>query len=153
MGTIPPHVLIPSSSCVGMVMKFEGLKLEVYADAAGHRTVGYGHRTDMPVGEKITPEDAGEYLAFDLHVAAMCIRGTVKPPLHQQEFDALVSFVFNVGCKAFSQSSMLKLLNERKFFEAAKEFAKWDHAGGHVLPGLLDRRNSEAAMFVLGIEP
>jgi GH24 family phage-related lysozyme (muramidase) len=87
-------------------------------------------------------------LAIDLQKFEKCINDNVKKPLTQNEFDALVSFVFNVGTGAFEKSSMLKLLNSGHMPLAAGQFDRWIYAKGKVLNGLKKRRAAEKALFL-----
>ena len=132
-----------------------------YKDIAGFNTVGFGHR--MQQGElysQIDEAKATELLEQDLLYAENIVNRNVVPDLNQNQFDALVSFVYNVGHGAEGvkdgfvtlhcgrQSHMLTLLNFAHFNEAADEFLKWDHAGGQESQGLYDRRMRERELFL-----
>ena len=154
-----------SENMIAIIKKFEGLRLYPYLCQAGVLTIGYGH-TLKPVKakfmeefytspqdiakqhgiEKITEEQAEKYLYDDLEKFEKAIND-LDLPLLQCEFDALVSFVFNVGIGNFNKSTLKKLLSQKKFFYAAKEFDKWVFAGGKKLPGLQNRRTKERKIF------
>lgn len=138
-----------SENGLKLIESFEGLRLEVYNDAAGLPTIGYGHL--ITVGEDfsggITLEQAQELLSKDTAVAQEAVNTYVTVPLTQNQFDALCSFVYNVGTNAFKESTLLKLLNKKSYYTAWEEFVKWDKAGGKVVEGLLRRRQAEAALF------
>ena len=94
-----------SENGVELIKRFEGLELEAYQDIAGIWTIGYGHTgSDVQPGMKISERDAEELLRRDLKPREQAVEGAVKVPLNQNEFDALVSFVYNVGAAAFRGS-------------------------------------------------
>jgi lysozyme len=95
----------------------------------------------------ITIDAAQALLAKDVSSAADCVNNLVEVTLTQEEFDALVDFVFNLGAGAFRGSTMLRDLNAGDFTSAAAQFDMWDHAGGAVVAGLLRRRQAEAELF------
>lgn len=126
----------------------EGCVLHVYRDPAGYPTIGVGHL--IKAGEtfdKITEEEALQLLARDLAVAENAVSKMVRVPLTQNQFEALVSFVFNVGSGNFQKSTLLKLLNQGQYEAVPGELAKWRKAGGQVLPGLVLRRRREAELW------
>ena len=129
----------------------ESLRLEAYPDpGTGSEpwTIGWGHTgADIHKGMKITRSAAEMYLMQDIERCETAIYGLVEVPLTQYEFDALVDFVFNVGVGHFKSSSLLKYINQGNMAEADAEFQKWDKANGRVLPGLVNRRALEAALF------
>jgi len=132
-----------------LIKQFEGLRLQAYTDAVGLVTIGYGH--EIKVGESIsstiTEEEATAFLLWDTALAARAVDRLVTVPISDNQFDALVSFVFNVGSVRFASSDLLNKLNAGDYAGASDEFLKWDHAGGHVLPGLTRRRQAERDLF------
>ena len=127
----------------------EGEKLAAYQDSVGVWTIGYGHTgPDVRPGLRITQADAAAHLQKDILGAAHCVNSLVNVPLTQSQFDALVDFVFNLGAGTFSNSSMLKFLNNGDFEAAAGQFELFDHAGGKVVAGLLLRRQGERKLFL-----
>jgi lysozyme len=97
---------------------------------------------------KIDYTKADSLLLEDLKRFESAIRQLVKVPLNQNQFDALVSFTFNVGEGAFKGSTLLKLLNAGNYNAAAAQFGKWVYAGKKVLPGLVARREAEYQLFI-----
>jgi lysozyme len=114
-------------------------------------TIGYWYSgPDVYPGLKITQNEAISLLLHDIGTAAGCVNRLVTVLLVQEEFDALVDFVFNLGTQAFAGSTLLRKLNAGDFNGAIGEFARWDHAGGKVVAGLLRRRAAEAQLFKQG---
>ena len=137
-----------STRGLALTEQFEGCCLTAYQDQVGVWTIGYGHTgPDVKPGMAITSEQAQALLAQDVKSAAACVNNVVSVQLTQEEFDALVDFVFNLGGRAFSGSTMLRDLNARDFTGAAAQFELWDRAGGAVVAGLLRRRQAEAELF------
>ncbi len=129
----------------------EGCRLTAYQDQVGVWTIGYGHTgSDVKPGLTITQEQAQDLLAHDVLGAAACVNRMVTVPLNQNEFDALVDFVFNLGAGAFGKSTLLTDLNAGKLEAAAAQFDLWDRAGGAEVAGLLRRRQQETALFNAG---
>jgi lysozyme len=137
-----------STKGLSLTEQFEGLRLTAYQDQVGVWTIGYGHTgPDVTAGLTITSDEAQTLLAKDVSSAADCVNNLVAVTLTQEEFDALVDFVFNLGAGAFRGSTMLRDLNAGDFTNAAAQFDMWDHAGGVVVAGLLRRRQAEAELF------
>lgn len=146
-----------SRAGVLFVARWEGLRLVPYNDVAGNATVGVGHLLhmgtvtprDLARFRGFTTEEALHLLAHDLEVAEDTLVSEVHPPItNVHHFDALVSFVFNVGPTAFRDSTLLKLLNEGRRYLASAQFLKWNHAGNKVILGLSKRRRAERALFL-----
>jgi lysozyme len=111
-------------------------------------TIGYGHTgTDVKEGLTITGDQASILLAADVAWAVTCVNKSVQSAINQNQFDALVDFVFNLGCASLGQSTLLRLVNAGNFAGAAKEFLRWNKAGGKVVKGLTKRRQAEADLF------
>lgn len=136
-----------SEAGLNLIKKHEGLKLEAYQDSVGVWTIGFGSTKGVKEGMVITPFEAEERLKGDVHEAEKCVDHLVSVPLTQNEFDALCSFAFNLGCGALRGSTLLRKLNNSDYDGASAEFKKWDHAGGKVLAGLTKRRADEADLF------
>lgn len=130
----------------------EGVVLHVYRDQAGIPTIGIGHVLKPGDPIAITEQQALDMLARDLGYVEQCINSYVEVGLAQYQFDALASFVFNVGIAAFTSSTLLRKLNAMDYQGAADEFPRWDKAtvGGKKvdLPALLARRERERALFL-----
>jgi lysozyme len=137
-----------SKDGLALTEQFEGCRLVAYQDQVGVWTIGYGHTGSGVVsGLSITQDQAEDLLTSDVAASAAYVNAAVMVELQQNEFDALVDFVFNLGRGAFAGSTLLKNLNAGQFDAAAAQFDLWDHAGGQVVAGLLRRRQAEQAMF------
>ena len=137
-----------SEEGVDFIKQWETLRLNAYDDGYGYLTIGYGHTgPDVHRDLTIDEEVAEQLLEDDLHDAEVAVEDYVDVELQQHEFDALVSFVFNVGSGNFSNSSMLKLLNNGDRYAAALQFARWNKSGGKVSNGLIRRRKAEQRLF------
>ena len=127
--------------------QFEGLRTTAYQDSAGVWTIGYGHTAGVTPGMTCTQGQAEAWLLEDIQWACSVVNSEVKVPLTQNEFNALVDFVFNVGSGNFAGSTLLRLLNQGLYAQAAEQFQLWDLAGGQVVAGLLRRRIAEENEF------
>ena len=127
--------------------QFEGLSLTAYQDVAGIWTNGYGNTHNVVPGSTITLEQAQSDLMSNISGAVYVVNKVVHVPLTQNQFDALVDFVFNLGSGSFQSSTLLRKLNAKDYAGAAAEFPKWNHAGGVVVDGLTRRRLAEQALF------
>jgi lysozyme len=137
-----------SARGIEMLKEHEGLRLTAYLCPANVWTIGWGHTRRVYPGQRITEEQAKKFLQDDVREAERCVRTNVTAPLTQSQFDALVSFVFNLGCGSLRRSSLLRHLNANEHYEAAKQLPRWVHGGGRKLPGLVRRRKAEKAMFL-----
>lgn len=136
-----------SNNGINLIKSFEGCRLTSYLDSAGIWTIGYGHTKNVASGMQITEVEAIEYLKMDLQIAETAVNRKVKIIMNQNQFDALVSFVYNVGTGNFSKSTLLRKLNLNDTSGAANEFDKWVYAGGKRLRGLEKRRKAEKEVF------
>lgn len=138
-----------SKNGVDLIKQFEGLKLNAYKCPAGIWTIGWGHTgKDVFKGLKINEKEAQFFLLNDLKIHSSYIEKLTKVPLNQNQFDALVSFEYNIGYSAFKNSTLLKLLNQKKYNLAADEFDKWIYANKKKLNGLINRRKKEKELFL-----
>ena len=133
---------------IDLIKSFEGLRLEPYYCTGNVLTIGYGHTKTVRPNMKITKEQAERLLQDDLVIFEQAVIRNVKVCLEQCEFDALVSFCFNVGIGNFTRSTLLKELNQMFFDRAADEFLRWNKSGGKVTAGLVRRREAERQMFL-----
>jgi len=152
----PANSLLRTSDAgLALIKVSEGLEIEAYPDP-GNRvtgepwTIGYGHTRGVRRGDTCTEEQATEWLREDLHDAEAAVRRLVDVHLTQGQFDALTSFVFNVGAGAFGSSTLLRLLNAGDAAGAADQFKRWNRGADGPLPGLVTRRAAERALFVGG---
>lgn len=133
---------------LNLIKRFEGLSLKAYLDPVDIWTIGYGHIQGVSEGMEITILQAEELLRQDLARYENAVEDAVKVSLNDEQFAALTSFCFNLGAGSLFQSTLLKLLNQGKVAEAAKEFSRWNKAGGQSLLGLSRRRRAEQALFL-----
>ena len=131
------------------IRQWEMLRLVPYQDVAGHLTVGWGHR--LPKGSSLLSiplVEAEDFFIDDVAAAEDAVRRAITVKVTQAQWDALVSFTFNVGAGHLNSSTLRKLLNAKDHLGAAAEFPKWHRAGGKRSKGLLRRRLEEAKMFL-----
>jgi lysozyme len=152
--TKPNATLEASPICLALIKRWEGYETEVYLDPVGLPTGGVGHLLTpsellrFPVGTDLSEAQIDAWLRSDIWAAQGCVRLHVDWDLDQAQFDALVSFVFNVGCEAFRRSTLLRLLNAGLEELAAEEFDRWVFAKGRKLQGLVARRAAERDVFL-----
>lgn len=143
--------------------EWEGVMHHMYLDSGGAPTIGVGHlltRLERSSGklqldgryvdyrDGLTTEDCELLLEQDLEPVQRCVNGAVKVRLTQNQFDALVSFAFNVGNGAFLGSTLLKRVNARRFSEVPDEFRRWTLDNGQLVKGLANRREKEIALWL-----
>ena len=135
--------------------QWEGLKTKAYKDAGGVWTIGYGH-TAMAgepkprAGMVITPAEAESILLKDLVQYEAAIENNVKVKLTDNQFSALVSFVYNIPLASFKKSKLLKKLNAGNYDAVPTELMKWTKAGGKKIQGLVNRRRAEGYLWMEG---
>lgn len=130
------------------IKKHEGFRSEAYQDIVGVWTIGYGFTKDVKPGDSITEEDAERRLIEELARYEDAVFEATKGKVTQSQFDALVSFAFNVGIKGMQNSSVIKAHLRGDYDAAARAFGLWNKAGGRVVNGLTRRRAAEAAMYL-----
>ena len=134
-----------TDNCIQLIKRFEGLYLNAYLCPAGVLTIGYGHTRGVKPGEEINEMQAELYLMEDVEACEIQLN-YLTLPINQHQFDALCSFIFNLGIGNFMQSTLLKKLKAGDK-TAADEILRWDKSGGKVLPGLTARRKAEYDLF------
>ena len=141
-----------------IIIQFEGFESDPYFCPAGVATIGYGstryaNGKAVLMGDKAITKDEAMTLLYDtLDTYEKAIHDNVKVPINQNQFDALVSFVYNVGTGNFAKSTLLKKLNNADYKGAADEFLRWNRGGGKVLNGLTRRRDAERSLFLTPME-
>ncbi len=149
-----------SETGVALIKAFEGFSSVLYNDPAGHCTIGYGHLVHhgpcdgSEPGEfrdGISEERATEILLDDASGACDTVESAVVVPLNQSQFDALVSFTFNVGSGNFLDSTLLRKLNEGDYGAVPPQLDRWVFADGQVFEGLVRRRRAEGRLFAEGV--
>ena len=130
-----------------LIKSFEQLRLNSYLCPAGKWTIGYGHTEGVNRGMLITENTADAFLKQDIQKAEAEVN-RIDTDLTQEQFDALVSFVFNVGTQAFRYSTLRKLIERNPGDpKIADEFRRWVYAGNTILPGLVKRREQEIKLY------
>ena len=147
-----------SDNAIKLIKEFEGFQANPYSCPAGVPTIGYGTTryedgtkvklTDKPITEK----EADALLRNHVNglVGGLAAR-IVSLGINQNQTDALLSFIYNLGWGAFDDSTLLKLLRQKQYARAAQEFDKWVYANGNKLSGLIRRRQAEKALFLKGV--
>ena len=130
-----------------LIKKFEGCELEAYKCAAGVWTIGYGHIKTAVEGMKIDQATANELFDEEMGEYETYVNTAVTVPLSQNQFDALVSWVFNLGNGNLNASTMLKVINSGDHAGVPAQIKRWNKAGGKVLDGLVRRREAEALLY------
>lgn len=150
--------MIISDEGIAAVQQREGTVLTMYRDSASLPTIGTGHlltKDELSSGkilgtdwkDGITPEFAADLLKRDLAAAQAVVNAAITVPLVQYQFDALVSFAFNVGSVAFRQSTLARILNARDYIGVSAQLERWIHAAGAIDQELVARRASEVAQW------
>ena len=135
-----------SVECYVMIARFEGCKLKAYKCAGGVWTIGYGHTKGVNEGDRITQRQADDYLHEDITEVQNIVDKYL--PLTQGQYDALVSFIFNVGEANFNNSTLKKkMLANKNDKTIGDEFSRWVYANGKKLDGLVKRREWEARKY------
>ena len=142
-----------SDNGIALIKQFEGCKLTAYQDSVGVWTIGYGWTPPVdgkPIraGMTIKQETAERLLKTGLVRYESDVSRLVKVGMTQGQFDALVSFTYNLGARSLSTSTLLRKLNTGDYAGAADEFLRWNKAGGKALNGLTRRREAERALFL-----
>lgn len=141
---------VTSDAGFALIKSFEGFRSTAYRDTGGVLTIGYGHTLNVKPGDRVTTEQAEAFLRDDLATAEKAVNKLVTVALDQNEFDALVSFTFNVGEGAFRDSTLLKHLNNARRVEACGELSRWMYDNKKPLRGLLRRRVAEMDLWING---
>ena len=132
-----------------LIKRFEGFSSRSYICPAGHPTIGYGHlvRADESFEEGVSKEEAEALLRRDTASAERSVLRLINVPLTDGQFDALVSFTFNLGGGALQRSTLRRKINRKAHDEVPAEFRRWVFAGGRRLKGLVRRREAEAVLY------
>lgn len=138
--------MTPSENCYSLTKKSEGCRLRAYQDTGGVWTIGYGHTGGVRPNQQITQQMADTLLKHDMEYAATVVNEHALP-CTQNQFDALVDFVFNVGPTQFLHSTLFRLHKAGEYTKAAAEFPKWKFDNGKVIEGLVVRRKAEQELY------
>ena len=139
-----------SQNCLELVKHFEGFRGHAYICVAGQRTIGYGHKI-MPheTYEEISMEQANEILMHDLQIFSSAVNRNIQYPLRQNQFDAIVSFTYNVGIASLQRSTLRQKINYAELDKVEHEMLKWVYVKALKVQGLVVRRKSEIELFYL----
>ena len=136
-----------SQEGLSLIKKFEGCEYNAYKCAAGVWTIGYGHTDGVKEGDLVCQREADELLEKDVEIFEQEVLKAITVPIHQHQFDALVSWTFNLGGANLNASTMLKVLNTGAYEDVPHQIKRWNKAGGKVLEGLTRRRLAESLLF------
>ena len=136
-----------SQEGLSLIKKFEGCELEAYKCAAGVWTIGYGSTKGVKEGDTHTQEEADKLLLHEMSEYEGYINEMVTTELKQNQFDSLVSWVFNLGPSNLSSSTLLFKINNKDWEDVPNQIKRWNKAGGKVLEGLIRRREAESLLF------
>jgi len=135
-----------------LIKQFEGCKLDAYPDpgtGGEPYTIGYGHTGGVSLGDVITQEQADSFLRQDVGKFERCVTLALgETAVTANQFDACVCISFNIGCGAFQKSTLLRKLRDGDDIGAAREFLRWNKAGGREMAGLTRRRQAEHDLFM-----
>ena len=139
-----------TQNCIDLVKHFEGFRSRVYLCAGGYPTIGYGHliRSGEDFSLSISKEQAEILLARDLQSSERAVLRLTKVPLSDGQFDALVSFVFNLGSGCYQRSTLRKKVNREEHLDASNTFWMYRRAGGKIQKGLVLRREEERKLYL-----
>jgi len=130
-----------------LLKHYEGCELNAYRCSADVLTIGYGHTKGVTEDMVITQEEADQMLQDEMPEYESYINDMVTVDLNQDQFDAMVCWVYNLGSGNLASSTLLKVLNEGDYEAVPEQMKRWNKAGGKVLNGLIKRRDSEAKLF------
>jgi lysozyme len=139
--------MVVSAACLSALKVREGCRLQAYLDAGNVWTIGYGHTDGVYDGQVITQDQAELFLVRDSAWVLQCIQDSVKVDLTDNQFGALFSFVYNIGCEAFKTSTLLRLLNVKDYVDVPAQMSRWNKVDGILNQGLVSRRTSEIAQW------
>jgi len=140
------HMYI-SNKGTDLIRQFEGFRAHAYQDAVGVWTIGYGHTKGVTPNMVISSAEGEQMLKDELQEYENYVNDMVTCDLNQNQFDALVSWVYNLGPANLQASTLLKVLNAGDYAGVPAQIMRWNKAGGKVLEGLTRRRQAEADLF------
>lgn len=131
-----------------LIEEFEGREKTAYLDGGGVWTIGVGHTKGVKRGQVATDSQIDAWLLEDSAEAVAGVNKAIKTPMSQNQFDAMVCLAFNIGVKAFTDSTLARMMNAHDVGGAALQFVRWNKDNGKVVNGLTRRRQAEADLFV-----
>jgi len=132
---------------LSLIKEYEGLRLKAYKCPSNVWTIGYGHTRSVYPYMEITESQAEDLLDQDVRRFEKAVSRLVKVPLNENEYSALVCFVFNVGIRNFEKSSLLRLLNRGWYEQVPVQLLRWNKSKGEILGGLNRRRIAEGRLW------
>ena len=133
---------------ISLIQSYEKCSLSAYLPTSHDvPTIGFGHTKDVSMGDTCTQEQADAWFLEDIQWVQDCVNKAVTASINQNEFDALCSLCFNIGCTAFGKSTLVKELNLANYDGASMRFLDWDKQNHVALAGLTARRKSEQELF------
>lgn len=135
---------------LAIIKGYEGFRAHAYLDTGNVPTIGYGTTKGVKMGQVVTKDQAEAFLLRDVAGAEQTVNSAVKVKLTQDQFDALVCFVYNVGSGAFRGSTLLSLLNQGQYGQVPPQLLRWNKDNGRVIDGLTRRRKAEGDLFSTG---
>ena len=139
--------MIISKKGTDLIKDFEGFRTHAYQDAVGVWTIGYGHTKGVQPTDVISAAEGDMMLSTELEEYENWVTKLVDVPLDQHQFDALVSWTYNLGPTNLKSSTLLKVLNAGYYEQVPDQIKRWNKAGGKELEGLTRRRTAEAHLF------
>jgi lysozyme len=136
-----------SKKGIELIKRFEGCRLEAYKDIVGVWTIGFGFTKGVKAGDRMTMEECERRLTDELREYEAGVLLATGSKVTQNQFDALVSFAWNVGIEGMKKSSVIRFHNAGNYIKAKESFALWNKAGGKVVQGLVNRRAAEAELY------
>lgn len=140
--------MTPSKACIDLISGFEGFSATAYEDGGGVWTLGFGTTKNVKAGDTCTKEQALTWLSEDVSEAAEAVNDLITVTLTQNQYDALVSFTYNVGSGHLKHSTLRDLLLKGDVLGAASQFLAWSHINGQISKGLMNRRVQERNLFM-----
>jgi lysozyme len=141
---VNPRLLQLTATGLVAILLYEGYKEYAHIPVPGDvPTIGFGTTEGVKLGDKITPEKAVVRALLDVNKFEGALKECVKVPLYQHEYDVYVSVSYNIGSRAFCNSTMVKLLNQQMYPEACAQLKRWVYSGGVRYQGLVNRREQE----------
>ena len=138
-----------SKQAIELIKRFEGFKSNCYVCPGGYKTIGYGHIVnDNEFIEEIDEKKGEMLLSIDIEQSRKSVLKFISAELTQGQFDALISFTFNLGGGALQRSGLRRKINRGEHEEVPREFMRWIHAGGVKLSGLIRRREAEVELYL-----
>jgi lysozyme len=133
-----------------LIKSYEGYRAHAYLDTGKVPTIGYGTTRGVKMGQVTNEVEATAFLVRDVQEAERTVNRKVTVKLTQDQFDALVCFVYNIGAKQFNSSTLLKLLNQGHYDQVDDQLVRWNKDNGRVVDGLTRRRVAEGVLFTSG---